>query len=108
MLDLDRALTDLAALDEEQAAMFEARYLLGCSVEETAELFATYLRAEGIDGHLGFVHGGRRSDHDKGWFVPVAGCEGEGSSGDEERGKGIHEGRGGAAHDATVHWRIRG
>jgi RNA polymerase sigma factor (TIGR02999 family) len=41
MLDLDRALTELAALDEEQAAMFETRYLLGCSVEETAELFAT-------------------------------------------------------------------
>lgn len=41
MLDLDRALTELAALDEGQAAMFETRYLLGCSVEETAELFST-------------------------------------------------------------------
>lgn len=41
MLDLDRALTELAALDAEQAAMFETHYLLGCSVEETAELFET-------------------------------------------------------------------
>lgn len=41
MLDLDRALTELAAFDEEQAAMFETRYLLGCGVEETAELFGT-------------------------------------------------------------------
>jgi RNA polymerase sigma factor (TIGR02999 family) len=38
-LDLDRALTQLAQLDAEQAAMFETRYLLGCSGEETAELF---------------------------------------------------------------------
>lgn len=41
MLDLDRALTELATLDSEQAAMFETHYLLGCSVEETAELFQT-------------------------------------------------------------------
>jgi RNA polymerase sigma factor (TIGR02999 family) len=41
ILDLDRALSELAALDEAQAAMFETRYLLGCSVEETAELFGT-------------------------------------------------------------------
>lgn len=41
MLDLDRALTELAALDAEQTAMFETHYLLGCSVEETAELFQT-------------------------------------------------------------------
>jgi hypothetical protein len=53
------------------------------------------LLAEGINGHLGFVHGGRRRDHDYGGFVAVAGCEGEGSGGDEERRKGIHEGSGG-------------
>lgn len=41
MLDLDRALDQLAALDAEQAAMFETHYLLGCSVEETAALFET-------------------------------------------------------------------
>ena len=41
MLDMDRALNDLAVLDSEQAAMFETHYLLGCSVEETAELFQT-------------------------------------------------------------------
>lgn len=38
-IDLDRLLTELAALDPEQVSMFETRYLLGCSVEETAELF---------------------------------------------------------------------
>lgn len=41
MLDFDRALDDLARLNSEQAAMFENHYLLGCSIEETAELFAT-------------------------------------------------------------------
>jgi RNA polymerase sigma factor (TIGR02999 family) len=41
VIDLDRALTELAGLDAEQAAMFETHYLLGCSVEETAELFET-------------------------------------------------------------------
>jgi RNA polymerase sigma factor (TIGR02999 family) len=38
MMDLDRALAELAALDAEQAEMFELRFLLGCSAEETAEL----------------------------------------------------------------------
>lgn len=41
MFDLDRALTQLAEMDSEQAAMFETHYLLGCSVEETAGLFQT-------------------------------------------------------------------
>ncbi len=41
VLDLDRLLTELAALDPEQVAMFETRYLLGCSAEETAALFGT-------------------------------------------------------------------
>ncbi|MFN7933005.1 MAG: ECF-type sigma factor [Bryobacteraceae bacterium] len=40
-LDFDRLLTDLALLDPEQASMFETRYLLGCTVEETAKLFQT-------------------------------------------------------------------
>jgi RNA polymerase sigma factor (TIGR02999 family) len=39
MLDLDRLLDELATRDPEQVAMFEARYLLGCTAEETAELF---------------------------------------------------------------------
>jgi RNA polymerase sigma factor (TIGR02999 family) len=38
MLDLDRALDELAALDEAQAEMFEMRFLVGCTAEETAEL----------------------------------------------------------------------
>jgi RNA polymerase sigma factor (TIGR02999 family) len=41
MLDLDRALTQLAQMDSGQAAMFETHYLLGCSIEETADLFHT-------------------------------------------------------------------
>jgi RNA polymerase sigma factor (TIGR02999 family) len=41
MMDLDRALDDLAALDAEQAQMFELRFLIGYSVEETAELLGT-------------------------------------------------------------------
>jgi RNA polymerase sigma factor (TIGR02999 family) len=38
-LDLDRLLDELASLDAEQASMFETRFLLGCTSEETAELF---------------------------------------------------------------------
>lgn len=37
----NRFLTALARRDPEQAAMFEKRYLLGCTAEETAELHAT-------------------------------------------------------------------
>jgi RNA polymerase sigma factor (TIGR02999 family) len=40
-LDLDRLLDELAALDAEQASMFETRFLLGCTSEETAELFGS-------------------------------------------------------------------
>lgn len=40
-IDLDRLLNELSVLDAEQAVMFETRYLLGCSVEETADLFQT-------------------------------------------------------------------
>jgi RNA polymerase sigma factor (TIGR02999 family) len=39
MLDLDRALEELAAMDPAQAEMFEVRFLLGCTSDETAELF---------------------------------------------------------------------
>jgi len=37
VLDLDLALDELAALDAEQSSMIELRFILGCSVEETAE-----------------------------------------------------------------------
>jgi len=38
MIDLDRALDELAALDKDQAEMFEMRFLVGCTTEETAVL----------------------------------------------------------------------
>ncbi len=38
VLDLDRALDDLQAMDADQARMFELRFLMGCTSEETAEL----------------------------------------------------------------------
>lgn len=41
LLDLDRALNELEQLDATQARMFELRYLLGCTVPETAELLGT-------------------------------------------------------------------
>jgi RNA polymerase sigma factor (TIGR02999 family) len=41
MLDLDRALDDLAELDRVQAQMFEMRFLLGCTVEETADILGS-------------------------------------------------------------------
>ncbi len=40
-LDLDRALDELGEMDEAQAAMFEAHYLLGLSIEEIAQLNET-------------------------------------------------------------------
>ncbi len=39
MLDLDQALKELEVLDPAQAQMFEVRFLLGCTSEETAEMF---------------------------------------------------------------------
>ncbi len=41
MVDLDRALDELAELDAEQAQMFELRFLIGHTVDETAELLGT-------------------------------------------------------------------
>jgi RNA polymerase sigma factor (TIGR02999 family) len=38
VVDLDRALDELAQLDSEQAQMFETRFVLGCTTEETAEM----------------------------------------------------------------------
>jgi RNA polymerase sigma factor (TIGR02999 family) len=38
MIELDRALVELEALDAEKARMVEYRYLLGCTAEEAAEL----------------------------------------------------------------------
>jgi RNA polymerase sigma factor (TIGR02999 family) len=38
-IDLDESMRELAAMDSQQAELFEARYLLGCSVEETAAIF---------------------------------------------------------------------
>lgn len=44
ILDLTRALDELETLDGEQARMFEMRFLLGCSAEETAEVLGTSKR----------------------------------------------------------------
>lgn len=38
VLALDLAMTELEHVDREQAELFSARYLLGCTAEETAEL----------------------------------------------------------------------
>ncbi|MCU0226707.1 MAG: sigma-70 family RNA polymerase sigma factor [Bryobacterales bacterium] len=38
VLDLDRALDELQQMDADQARMFELRFLMGCTAEETAEL----------------------------------------------------------------------
>lgn len=38
MLDFDRALTELEALDPERFQVVNARYLLGCTADETADL----------------------------------------------------------------------
>lgn len=38
MFELDRALSDLEKLDQQQADLFSMRFLLGCTAEETAEI----------------------------------------------------------------------
>lgn len=41
VVDLDRLLQELSKRDPDQVSMFETRYLLGCTAEETAALFRT-------------------------------------------------------------------
>ncbi len=41
MTDLDLALNELALLDPVQVEMLEMRYLMGCTVQETAEIMGT-------------------------------------------------------------------
>jgi RNA polymerase sigma-70 factor, ECF subfamily len=41
MADLDRALNELALLDPSQVEMLEMRYLMGCTVQETAEIMGS-------------------------------------------------------------------
>jgi RNA polymerase sigma factor (TIGR02999 family) len=55
MLDLDRALVELAALDAEQAEMFELRFLIGCSAEETAGLLG--LSKSSVDRKIRLARG---------------------------------------------------
>ena len=41
MLDLNRALDDLEAIDPQKVQLIEIRYFLGCTAEETAEIMQT-------------------------------------------------------------------
>jgi len=53
MLDVDRALEELQALDERKCRMIELRYFLGCTAEETAELMG--LGKATVDRELKFA-----------------------------------------------------
>jgi RNA polymerase sigma factor (TIGR02999 family) len=53
MLDLNRALDELAALDAEKVQMVELRYFLGCTAEETAELMQVSKAT--VDRELRFI-----------------------------------------------------
>ena len=53
MLDLNRALDELAALDPEKVQMVELRYFLGCTAEETAALMQVSKAT--VDRELRFV-----------------------------------------------------
>ena len=55
MLDLDRALDELAALDAGKVQMVELRYFLGCTAEETAELMQVSKAT--VDRELRFIKG---------------------------------------------------
>jgi RNA polymerase sigma factor (TIGR02999 family) len=54
-LDLDRALTDLEALDKRKCQMLELRFLLGFTADETAQLMQ--LSKASVDRDLRFVRG---------------------------------------------------
>lgn len=53
MLDLNRALDELGALDPNKVQMVELRYFLGCTAEETAELMQVSKAT--VDRELRFV-----------------------------------------------------
>lgn len=53
MLDLNRALEELAALDSDKVQMVELRYFLGCTAEETAELMQVSKAT--VDRELRFI-----------------------------------------------------
>jgi len=55
LLDLNRALDDLAALDPEKVKMVELRYFLGCTAEETAALMLVSKAT--VDRELKFIKG---------------------------------------------------
>lgn len=55
MLDLDRVLLDLEALDKRKCRMLELRFFLGFTAEETAELMNTSKAS--VDRDLKFVRG---------------------------------------------------
>lgn len=53
LIDLDRALEDLAGLDPRKVRLVEIRYFLGCSAEETAELLG--ISKATVDRELRFI-----------------------------------------------------
>ena len=53
MLDLDRALTELARVDEEKVRLVELRYVMGCTVAEVGELCG--LSDATVERHLRFA-----------------------------------------------------
>jgi RNA polymerase sigma factor (TIGR02999 family) len=53
MLDLNRALDELGALDADKVQMVELRYFLGCTAEETAELMQVSKAT--VDRELRFI-----------------------------------------------------
>ena len=53
MLDLNRALEELAALDAEKVQMVELRYFLGCTADETAALMGVSKAT--VDRELRFI-----------------------------------------------------
>lgn len=55
MLDLNRALDELAELNPERVKLVELRYFLGCTAEETAELMG--ISKATVDRELRFIKG---------------------------------------------------
>lgn len=55
LLDLNRALDELGAIDEEKIKLVELRYFLGCTAEETAEVLQVSKAT--VDREMKFIKG---------------------------------------------------
>ena len=72
LLDLNRALDELGALDQEKVKLVELRYFLGCTAEETAALMLVSKAT--VDRELKFIKGWLYQRMHSGALADQGGC----------------------------------